>query len=426
VTASRVDEFTAEAANLRRLFLLRNILIGGQVIAVIVAVVHLKMPLPLLPITAIIAALTLFNIFTRFRAEKHRLIAAPEFFVQLLADVAAITGLLYFTGGAANPFVMVYLVPIMIAATVLPGHYTWALAVIAIILYTLLTLFHIPMQHAHSHITDFGLHVIGMWMGFLLSALLVVFFVVDMGKALRRQQRALADAREQSLRDAQLVVLGTVAASTAHELGTPLGTMALLAEELEEEGCDQTPSAREKLATLRGQIDRCKDALGTLSVSTGGVRLSGGKAIEIDRYLAQLVAGWRELHPDVRLDTRWDGTRPAPQLLADRTLTQALTNILDNAAEVSPESVECDAHWDEDHLDLEIRDQGPGLAAEFKDRAGKVPFSNKQEGLGLGLFLAHAIIERFGGTVTLFNRKSGGLRTHIALPLGGLATEHSP
>ena len=276
----------------------------------------------------------------------------------------------------------------------------------------------------HAEMSPFGMHVYGMWLGFVLSAGIIAYFIVGMGKTLRLREQALATARERALRDTQLVQLGTLAASTAHELGTPLGTMALITEELNEACANDDPDMSEQIGLLRHQIDRCKTALATLAASAGEVRLSGGGAMAIDGYLASLRAEWQQANPGVSLTTRWEGDQPAPAILADRTLSQAISNILDNAADVSPCAIEWYAHWDRSECVLEIRDWGPGLTAEAKQKVGKVPYTAKPEGLGLGLFLAHAIIGRFGGSVTLFNCEDGGSCTRVQLPctqLSGVA-----
>jgi len=241
-----------------------------------------------------------------------------------------------------------------------------------------------------------------------------------MGNTLRQRNRALAAARERALRDAQLVALGTLAASTAHELGTPLGTMALVAAELDEDCDDQNPAMRERLAVLHTQIDRCKSALSTLATSAGGVRLSGGGPMAVDDYLSHLYAEWQQTKPRVAVRTHWEGEQPAPSILADRILSQAISNILDNAAEASPVAVEWDAHWSRTEFVMEIRDRGPGLTPEAEQSVGRMPYSGKPEGLGLGLFLAHAIIGRFGGSVTLSNRDGGGSCTRVSLPCTAL------
>lgn len=405
-----------DAANLKRLFVLRSIAIAGQITVVVIAVKFLSIPLPLIPIMSIIAALALFNLLAWSALQRGWSQLQPGFFAHLLIDVLALSGLLYFSGGASNPFVLLFLLPLTISATVLPGRYTWTLAVITVICYTFLIRNHVGLAHSHSQSDTFGLHVLGMWLGFVLSAGLIAYFVVGMGRTLRQQAEDLAQVREQALRDEQMVARGILAATTAHELSTPLATMALITEELSDECRNADPQLHAKLATLETQVERCKTALATLSASAGGVRLSGGGPVTADAFLHQLHREWQQSRPGAVVRTHWQNENFKVSILVDHMLSQALMNILDNAAQASPDQVEWHAHWDHEELVMEILDRGPGLTTEARKRMGKEPFTTKPEGLGLGLFLAHSIIGRLGGSVTLFNREGGGLCTRIQLP----------
>mgnify|MGYP000253332751 CR=1 FL=1 len=254
-----------------------------------------------------------------------------------------------------------------------------------------------------------------MWLAFVVSAAVISYFVVGMRRNLRSKDKALSAAREQHLRDEQLVVLGTLAASTAHELGTPLGTMALLGEELKETIDD--PQAQQLLQTMKEQITRCKDALATLSASAGGVPLTSGKILPVNEFLDDVLEEWQQTRPSVQLQTNWQGPEAAPGILADRSLSQALCNILDNAADASPDDVEWQASWDINNLNMEINDRGTGLSNEAEQLIGTRPYSEKGTGRDLGLFPAHSIITRFAGEVRLHNRDGGGVTTRIRLPL---------
>ncbi len=409
--------------NLRRLLLLRSVAIGGWLAAGIMASYGLDTAEFLLPVGIVIAVWSAFNVASWRRLGTARDVIHAEFFTQLLVDVAALTVLLYFTGGSTNPFTMLYLLPLTVAAAVLPGRYTGSLAAITVACYTLLLFYYVPLPlMVNAGRQEFGLHVLGMWSGFVLSAGLIAYFVVKMGGTLRERDRILAEAREKSLRDERLVALGTLAAGAAHELGTPLGTMAVLTKELEHEYGESADLAG-RLRTLRDQIDRCKNVLSVLSASAGQVRAESGQRLPLDQYLERIVAEWRSIRPAAVLQCHWAGIGPTPSIVAERTLTQAITNVLNNAADASPNSVEMAARWDSLQWVIEIYDRGDGLTDAASARAGKSVFTTKQEGhgLGLGLFLAHSTIARFGGSVHLFNRDGGGACTRIALPLTKLS-----
>jgi len=160
---------------------------------------------------------------------QPRAVSNLELFAQLGADVAALSILLYYGGGSTNPFVSLYLLPLVIAAATLPGRYTWGMAALTAACYSLLMVYYIPLPHIHQHGDDaFNIHVLGMWLGFVISAVVVAYFVVQMAQAVRSRDEMLARVREEVLRNERIVALGTQAAGAAHEMGTPLSTMAVV------------------------------------------------------------------------------------------------------------------------------------------------------------------------------------------------------
>lgn len=416
--------------NLHRLFILRNIGIAGQGLVILVTIKWLLIPLPILPLILILTSLAAWNLFTWWQLHQPGEVSDRELFVQLALDVLALTGVLYFCGGATNPFTWIFLLPVIIAATVLPKRFAWGMAGLSVFCYSLLVWLYVPlhapdMSHM-SHGDNFTLHVFGMWFGFVLSAGMVAYFVSGMANTLRERDQILARAREQALRDERLVALGTLAAGAAHELGTPLGTMAIVTSELERAyTADKDADLREQLGIIKEQIARCKQALAVISASAGEVRADSGQPVPVKKYLEQLTGQWCRQRPNINLRYRLEGNPTASHILAEHVLHQALTNILDNAADASPEFVELHAKWNDDELTIEINDRGAGLSAETTAFVGKTLYSTKQQGLGLGLFLAHAAIERMGGNVMLFNRQGGGVCTRIILPLFVLAPNDS-
>ncbi|RMD79736.1 MAG: sensor histidine kinase, partial [Gammaproteobacteria bacterium] len=418
--------------NLRRLVLLRAVAVAGQALAIAVAAGPLGLPLPLLPLGAVLGAEVLLSLATWAYLARGGEAGPRGFLLQLAADVAALAALLYWTGGAANPFVSLFLVPLAVAAAVLPPPGVWALAGLAVGCHTLLLFWHRPLPVAapagggEAGLPLPGLHVLGMWLGFVLGAVLLAWFVTRMGQALQERERELARARERALRDERLLALATLAAGTAHELGTPLGTIAVLARELEREHGAGDPELARRLALLRAQVGRCKEALGALAAAAGESRAEAGRLRPLAAFLEGLAETWRRRRPGAALRCRLEGPRPGPRLVADRSLEQALLSILDNAADASPGEVELEARWDEGQLRLAVCDRGPGLGAAVARAAGRRPVSTKPQGLGLGLFLAHAAIRRLGGEIRLEERPGGGTCTRVVLPLAPLLAEETP
>jgi len=419
---------------LRRLALLRWFLIGGQLLAVTVTVEGLRVALPLVTMVTICLAQAGANAVTLWRLRRGAPVGNGELFVQLGIDAAALTALLYFSGGSSNPFVSLLLLPLTIAATLLPGAWVAALAGLTFAAYTLLLRWNVPLPPSlasldglkaligsttgidpvHlSHDGGFALHVIGMWINFAVSALIVSVFVTRLAATLRERERELAQAREQTLRQEQLLALGTLAAGAAHQLGTPLSTMAVLAGEMADD-----PSAgalRDDLALLRQQVERCKGILRQLQEDASAT--DTGTAQAADALIRRVADEWRLLRPACPLELRLqDG--PAATVVADRTLDQALLNLLDNAADASPAGVELELGWAAGECRVDILDRGPGIDRNIAGRIGEPFVSTKREagGMGLGLFLTNATVERLGGRVERFARKGGGARTRIVLP----------
>ena len=404
--------------NYYRLFTLRNIEIAAIALGITIASVFFNLALPLRALLVLLALIIGLNVFTWLRLKTGQRINDREIFVQMLLDVAGLTGVFFYTGGASNPFVWFYLLPLMIAATILPRSHTWMMAAITVACYSTLFFIGTPAaEHAH-HASGFQMHVFGMWLGFVMSAGFVAVIIVNMADSLRQRDHKLAQAREQALQNERLVALGTLATGAAHELGTPLGTMAILTAELEKQYTDELhPELHRKLGIMAEQVRRCKEVLSVISVSAGAGRAESGHRMAVGKYLDEVIAQWHAQRQAATLEADIDRFGPAGEIIAERTLTQALVNILNNAADASPDHVTLEAHWSTTELQLVIADRGPGLSKELISQIGKTPVSTKKEGLGVGLYLAHATIQRLGGTLLVETPSGPGTRIVITLPL---------
>jgi len=429
-------------AQLKRLVALRVVALLAQCAMLALARYFLEYTLSWLPMLLCIAALATFNLFSWLRLRTGAPVSNIELFSQLLADVTALSVLLYYAGGSTNPFVSLYLLPLVIAAATLPQRYTWAMAILTIACYTLLMKYYQPLPeihatsgegdmaavmsglgHDHRHMMEsmpqeaaFNMHVIGMWLGFVISAVVVAYFVVRMAHAVRERDEKLARAREETLRNERIVALGMQAASAAHEMGTPLATLAVVIGELRHE-TDALPEWRESLTLLDGQVRNCKRILDKLLANAQDSTPQTAQSLE--QYIIETLDEWQLLRPSVLHRYRSSGAPPAPQMRIDPSLRAALLNLLNNAADVSPHEIDINVCWDKEYFTLEIKDHGHGLTPEAAANAGSAFFTTKKEGRGLGLFLANATIEQMGGKVRLFNRESGGATTEVILPLTG-------
>jgi two-component system, sensor histidine kinase RegB len=177
------------------------------------------------------------------------------------------------------------------------------------------------------------------------------------------------------------------------------------------------PGLSDDVADLQAQIANCKVIISTLADSAGIARGESGQAQAADRFLDDVIAKWLLMRPTENVDYHWSDARPAPAIVTEATLSQAVINLLNNAADASPGHVGILGRSEANRVIIEIHDRGPGLSPEVARRAGEAFFSTKSPGgLGIGLFLANATIERFGGKVRIFNREGGGACTEIELP----------
>ncbi len=405
-------------SQLRRLVILRSVAIAAQLLTLLSVWHFLEMALDWSAMLITIATLAGINLFTWLRLRGDRPVSNPELFVQLGIDVLALSVLLYYGGGSTNPFVSLFLLPLVIAAATLPMPYTWGMALLTTASYSVLMFYYQPLPHSHhDHNSDsaFTTHVMGMWLGFFISAVVVAYFVTQMAQAVRKRDEQLARAREEILRNERIVALGTQAAGAAHEMGTPLSTMAVVINELQHELGAEPSELRDSLEILDEQVRGCKRILD--KILSNAQEEGATSILSVDAMMAEVLDEWQLLRPTAVYQYQAAST-PA-KLAVDTTLRAALMNLLNNAADASPQGIEIVCRCDEKNFILTVIDHGAGLSEEVARYAGSAFFTTKQEGRGLGLMLANATVERLGGTVSLLNNHQGGASTELILPLAG-------
>jgi two-component system, sensor histidine kinase RegB len=411
---------SAARQNLLRLSSIRTVALLGQ----IVALIYFTLISPIgLPATAIALVLAVYASVTAATWQRSRMqvpITDNEFFIHLLADILFFSLLLYFSGGASNPFISYYLIPISIAAITLSRRYSILVALSAMAAYSLLLKFYMPIAAiAPSHHHGGGnnsLHILGMWANFAISAGIIIYFISRMASALKIQQQEIALQREAQLRDEQLLAVGTLAAGTAHELGTPLNTMKLLVDEMLVDSSDNSD-----LSLLSQQIDQCKTTLKQLLTTAEESQSNRLEVQPVKTYFATVLERWQLMRPTLKTNIRYLEC-PDSSAVFHPTIAQSILNLLNNAADAST-NVDVELSWDNNTATIAIRDYGAGLDAEKMDSLGEAFVTDKSDGLGLGLFLSQATLTRFGGSVSLQNIAAsdakGGTLTRILLPLEG-------
>jgi two-component system sensor histidine kinase RegB len=316
----------------------------------------------------VVAALIAINLLSLVRARRLSDLHPAELFLQLSIDLGAWSVFLYFTGGATNPLISLLLPLVAIGAATLSAPYAWAVAAEAVTAYSILWDFNEQLD-----IYDSGLavhwHLAGMWLTFALSAGVIVWYVVRMTAAIRSRDHALAEAREARLQRAHRGPWQSgrwrraeLARPWAPWPSSPANWPATLPWMTT---CAPTPSSCE-------QVGHCKAILGNLTLRAGSLRAEGGEVLPADIWLRGIIDRWRSLRPHVPLTTRIDCGDPPPRLVADTTLEQAIHNLINNAADASPDGVECEVGVDETQLVVRVLDRGPGIPPTFAPRQTSV------------------------------------------------------
>ena len=404
----------------RTLINLRWCSIGMQVAAMALAGSALDITLPWAPLLTLVLAQLVVNAAATARIERHE---PRELAAFMLADIAAFTGLLHFTGGPFNPFSFLYLVPIALAVLTLGSRWAWLLVAASLAGYGSLFLWHQPMPGGHSHHAHHGgmvdLHMQGMWLAFLVAACFIVYFSDRVRRALLRREEALAEARLAAAQREKLVSLATLAAGAAHELATPLATIAVVARELELQASDD--GLVEDAQAIREQVQRCKDVLARLAYDAGQVTGEQPNSVPLGSLLREALEDYGAGKLSVQLA---DGAAEAVAAAPAGHVRQAVRALVDNAlaahsgATSGRTDVQVRASATGDAVQIDVIDDGPGMTAEVLQRATDPFFTTRQEGqgMGLGLYLARSIADALGGTLELRSRLGEGVHASLRFP----------
>lgn len=328
--------------------------------------------------------------------------------LQLLAECLLLAAMLFVTGGATNPLISYYLVVLVIAAYSLPFNQALVITLLTVSNYSLLTFKHWPLQATtNSPKGLFEMHLAGMWLTFVVSAFIFVALIPALVRLSQKQRLEIQELREKQLKNEQLVGIATLAAGTAHELGTPLMTMQML---LHEQPVGEAFSAEDH-AILNAQITRCRDTLQQLSKAGRSVKES--QTLPANMWLKTILQRWRLSHPKAQWQQADDvifSTIPASPLL-----DQALLNLLDNAAEAGNQAIQLATSVQSNFWQLDILQNDPQATVHLQQQH---EFSSHKEfGLGMGLYLSNASVEQFGGSIHLQALAHGGSLCRLRLPI---------
>ncbi|MBZ4398604.1 ATP-binding protein [Myxococcus sp. AS-1-15] len=411
--------------NLEWLLRLRWGLLLGQALVIALAAYGLELALPVAVLAGLLGLEAATNVAVRAWLGRAR-VSEATIGKLMLWDTLVLTGLLALSGGTHNPFTTLYLVNVALGTVLLPARWMWGLLGFTLTafgsLFVLQDVELVPGLSRPDHAALMRLHLNGMWVAFAVAAGFIVYFVQRVTRALEEREEELAQARVQHARREKVASLATLAAGAAHELSTPLSTIAVVSKEVERAlaSAGTSEAVREDLRLIRQQVDRCRDVLVQMSADAGQTTGEAFHPMALGRLvedsLAELAGVERvKVELPTELSGRWVQGPP-------RALARVVRGLVKNALQASPASkvVELRVVEGQGGARLEVRDGGAGMPADVLARAGEPFFTTKApgEGMGLGLFLARTLAEQLGGSLELRSTPGQGTVASLALPLG--------
>ena len=419
---------------------LRWLAVAGQCAALLVVQSILQFEVPWVLCAVPIAASVVLNVGLAVAYPAAKRLTVREAAGFLAYDILQLAALLYLTGGIENPFALLFLAPVVISAATLDVASTVILGGLSFVAISVLANFHQPLPWTTD--APFRVPVLyrdGIWISLLLGIGFTSIYAWRTANEAERMSAALAATQLALARQDRLVALGALAAAAAHELGTPLGTIALVARELERELPKDSPQG-DDFRLLRAEAERCRGILTRLAQPEEAV-LGRVEPMPLGALLDDIAAPYREVDVTIAVDIQ---PGPAPKVWRAPEILHGLGNLIENAADFARREVKLRARWTDVRLFVDVIDDGPGFAAHIIERIGE-PYvtsrprrrsqsdyasptkeDQKQEGMGLGFFIAKTLIEQTGGTLDASNRPEGGAMVTARWPRGAIDGDSPP
>jgi len=392
------------------LILIRWIAVGGQAVAILTVRFGMGYELPLLACFATIAASAVSNAWLAGRRAPRARLGDREAALVLGFDLLQLAAMLFLTGGLQNPFAILILAPVTVSATVLSRNATVALVALAIGVISALSVWHMPLPwDPPGGFTEPLPYLLGQWTGLAVAAVFVSAYVWSVAEEARSMSEAFAETRQALAREQRFAAVGGLAAAAAHELGSPLATIAVVAKELSR-AVPSDSTLTEDIELLISQSDRCREILAELSRHPGEM---GGLPFE-RTPLSAMVEEAAKPHErdrenillDIGLDPRDDSAEP--EIARSPEVLLAVGTLIQNAVQFARHSVEVTVAWSADDAEIAIADDGPGFPHDVLMAIGEPYVSSRrsEEGhMGLGIFIAQTLLERTGATISFGNNE---------------------
>lgn len=425
------SEGSGASVRLRTLVFVRSLGIIGQIVAIFIVFFGLKYQMPIGQCLMVVGVAIAFNAVMFFLYPSVHMLSEREAAAHLAFDIMQLTAMLALTGGIENPFAILYLAPVVISAANLSLGSTLLLALLAFGSISMISFLHWPLPwDPQNPLVLPPLYIAGVWIALTLGIGFCLIYAWRTSDEARRMQTALGAAQSALEREQRLSDLGALAAAAAHELGTPLGTISVVARELERDIPPDSPWI-EDVRLVRSQAERCREILSRLAQQRTD-ETTVAQRLPLAALIDEIAEPHRGFGVDVNVRAAGQGA-----LIVVRTpeFLHGIGNIIENAVDFAATKVDIEATWNEGQVDMTISDDGEGFGAEILARLGE-PYvtsragleSNRKEGapanlhadghagMGLGFFIAKTLIERMGGRVSFGNKPKGGAVVRLTLP----------
>jgi two-component system sensor histidine kinase RegB len=405
---------------------LRYGMVGGEAVIVLLMTYafHLKLLVlwALAPLVIVLGS----NILVNWMRPPSGRFSQQSLSAVFCLDTICLTIILGLTGGPMNPFSLLYLVQITLSAVVLRKIWAWALGVLATVCFGLLFAFHVPLAAFESHHMEPGLspHLVGMWIAFSIAAILITFFTGKVSEALRRREQEVLSLHEQVAKNARLASLVTLAAGAAHELGTPLGTIAVVARELERYALKLTGSdvVVDDARLIKGEVERCRVILERMSAQGAEPMGETAREVTVSDLLGKVVDHFSVSQRTCLVLRPLDNNLAA--VLPEHAVVQSLVALVQNAfdANIDERPVIISAEREGSRIRVSIQDHGCGMSKDTLQHIAEPFFTTKEpgKGMGLGTFLVRTFAERLGGRLLFESTPGQGTLTTLELPVNPL------
>jgi two-component system sensor histidine kinase RegB len=421
---------TFDRISLRRLVLIRWVAIAGQAVTLFVVHYAFGFHLPIAPAMLIVGCSVLLNLFISIYRRGATRLGEREAAVFLGYDLLQLAFLLYLTGGLENPFAILILAPVTVAATVLSLRPVIALAVFAVAVITVLALWHVGLPwRADATALAFPPElVLGLWTALVLATVFIGGYTWSVAAEARRLRDAVAATQLALAREQRVSAVGALAAAAAHELGSPLATIAVVAKELVRDVPPDSPHA-DDARLLLSQSERCRQILAQLAQRPDEEGASPYTRLPISALVEAAGSLYHDQRVRLIFATTGEAAADEPQVRRSPEIMHGLNNLIQNAVQFANREVSVTIHWDAAAVTVEVADDGPGFPANLLGRLGE-PYLSTRAGasnhMGLGIFIAQSLLERSGADLTFDNLADGGAHVVISWKRANLEAQARP